>query len=116
MSVSTTYITTQPTISYLDEPSKRSKKNELNPHKNACEKFCTCDSTAERCPTNCSEFGDTFILDREFGGSHRSFSFYSCICFPVTLPTNTLFCGTCTLYNVSRNHCAKNKESKNYLC
>ena len=107
-----TNITTQPVISHLDEP----KKTDLNPHKNSCEKFCTCNSTAKRCPTNCGEFGDHFILDREFGGSYRSFSFWSCICFPVSLIRNSMYFGPCTVYNVCRNMCAQNSDSKNYLC
>jgi hypothetical protein len=105
-------IKNEPVISYLDEP----KNENINPHKNSCEKCCTCNSTADRCPVNCSEFGDLFILDREFGGSYRSFSFCSLICLPVTLPTNSLLCGPCALYNIFRNKCANNSDSINYLC
>ena len=107
-----TIISKQPVISHLDEP----KKTDINPHKNSCEKFCTCNSTANRYPINCQEFGNTFMLDRNFYNDAREFSCYSFLCFPVTLPTNSLLCGPCALYNVCRNKCANNSESKNYLC
>jgi hypothetical protein len=105
-------ITTQPIISHIDEP----KKKNINSHKNSCEKCCTCNSTADRCPINCTEFGNLFMLDREFYSNKREFNICSCICFPVTITANSLFCGPCTIYNVCRNKCANNSKSKNYLC
>ncbi len=114
----TTPITTQPVVSYLDESSKKKIVNDINPHKNSCEKCITCNSTADRCPINCYEFGRTFVLDedRPAGGSYATFSFYSCCCLPVTIPLNSLFCGPCTIYNLLRNKCDDNKDDKNYLC
>lgn len=116
MNSSSNPITTQPVFSHQDKTYKKSC-TDINPHKNSCEKFCTCNSTAERCPVNCTEFGNQFKLyqDKSYNGS-RKFGLYSCCCFPVTLPVNTLFCGSCTLYNVCRNKCDNNKEDKNYLC
>ncbi len=104
-------IKTQPVISYLDEIKK-----DINPHKNSCEKCCTCDSTGERCPTTCQKFGDLFILDRDFNSDTPQFSCYSFLCLPATLFANSIFYGSCTIYNVCRNKCANNEKSKNYLC
>ncbi len=107
-------ITTQPVFSHQDQTSQI---NDLNPHKNACEKCVTCNSTKDRWPVNCREFENTFKLsdDNSYHGA-RNFSFWSCCCLPITLPMNTLLCGPCTLYNVCRNKCDNNEESKNYLC
>ena len=108
-------ITTQPIVSHLDTTkTTKSKINNINPHKNSCEKFCTCNSTGDRCPVNCQEFGKMFKLYEDNHG--REFGFYSCVCLPVTLPINTLMCGPCTLYNMCRNACDENKENKNYVC
>ena len=117
MNSSSKVITTQPIVSYLDkDKTYKSSKNEVNHHKNSCEKCVTCNSTSERCPVKCSEFGDLFKLYEDNVNGSKKCGLYSSCCFPVTLIFNTLFCGSCTLYNVSRNKCANNKESKNYLC
>ncbi len=114
MNTSSHIITAQPVISYLD---KSSKNTEINSHKNSCEKCLTCNSTAERYPINCSQFFNLFKLqdDTDISG-YRNFGLYSCCCFPVTLPLFTVLCGPCTLYNVCRNKCGNNEESKSYLC
>jgi hypothetical protein len=108
-------VTTQPEpiISYLD---KSSKDIEINSHKNGCEKWCTCNSTAERYPVNCSEFIDMFKLTDDHENGVKKFGLCSFICFPFTLPFNTIMCGPCALYNVMRNKCGNNEKSKNYLC
>ena len=110
-------ITTQPVFSHLDKPQPSKPPNTINSHKNSCEKCVTCNSTAEKCPTTCSEFSNHFILndDNDYDGN-RNFGLYSCCCFPVTLPVNILICGPCTIYNICRNKCDNNEESKNYLC
>lgn len=115
MNSSSKVITAQPVFSHLDKSSK--PQNTINSHKNSCEKCITCNSTAERCPTTCEQFGDLFKLrdDNTYNGQ-RQFGIYGCCCLPVTLPLNTLCCGSCTIYNVCRNKYANNKESKNYLC
>ncbi len=115
-SSSKTHISTQPIVSYLDKTSKKSNID-INPHKNSCEKFCTCNSTTDKCPVNCSEFGNTFKLyeDKSDNGT-KKFGFYSFCCLPVTIVSNTLLCGPCVLYNLCRNKCDNNKESKNYIC
>jgi hypothetical protein len=115
MNFSSKVITTQPVFSHLDKTSK--KLHTINSHKNSCEKCITCNSTAERCPTTCNEFGIMFMLyeDKADNGS-KQFGLYSYCCLPCTLTFNTLFCGSCVIYNVCRNKCANNKESKNYLC
>lgn len=107
-------ITTQPVFSHQD---KTSPVNNINSHKNSCEKFCTCNSTENRWPVNCDEFCDTFKLgDDNLSNGAKQFGFYSCCCLPFTLPLNSLLCGPCVLYNVCRNKCAHNEEDKNYLC
>lgn len=108
-------ITNQPIISYHDENLKQSA---INAHKNSCEKWCTCNSTAERYPLNCTEFGNMLVMDmdRDVGTSYTTFGCYSCCCLPITLPLSSLLCGPCTLYNIARNKCAHNTEDKNYLC
>lgn len=118
MNNSNNIISSQPIVSYLDKTTKQKNDININPHKNACEKCCTCNSTAERCPINCSEFIDTLVVDedREFGGSYKSFGMYSCCCLPVSLPTSLIFCGSCTLYNIARNKCDNNDPYKNYVC
>ena len=115
MNSSSKVITVQPVFSHLDKKSKF--PHTINSHKNSCEKCITCNSTAERCPTTCNEFGKMFMLyeDKAYNGA-KQFGLYSCCCLPFTLTFNTLFCGSCTLYNVCRNMCKNNKESKNYLC
>ena len=109
-------ITTQPVFSHQDKLDKQ-PNNDINSHKNSCEKCVSCDSNKQNCPTTCQEFGDHFKLgdDNSYNGN-RNFGFYSCCCFPVTLPVNTLICGPCTVYNICRNKCDNNEKSKNYLC
>jgi len=119
MNTSSKIIKIQPIVSYLDKDKdktyKSSKNIEINHHKNSCEKCITCNSTAERYPINCSEFFDTFKLYEDKGDNgSKQFGLYSCCCFPITLPFNTICCGSCTLYNISRNKC--NNTKKNYLC
>jgi hypothetical protein len=118
MNSSSNPITTQPVISYLDKSSKKKTEFDPNHHKNSCEKCITCNSTRERCPINCYKFGRTFVMDqdRPSGGSYATFGFYSFCCLPFTLIINSLFCGSCTIYNVLRNKCDHNKDDKNYLC
>ena len=85
----------------------------INSHKNNCEKCITCDSTGDMCPANCDDFCDRFNIN---GCDGNKDCFCSLMCFPTTLTINTLFCSSCTLYNICRNNCANNEESKNYLC
>ncbi len=114
MNKSSNFITNQPSYSNKDIISYLDKSTTNNTHKTKCEQFCTCNSTANRCPVNCKEYCNTFKLYEDSHG--HSFGLYSCLCFPVTLPVNTILCGPCTLYNISRNKCNNNTESKNYLC
>ena len=116
MNSSSKVITTQPIFSHLDKKSKK-PNTKFNLHKNSCEKCITCNSTEERCPVTCEEFGERFKIYDDHGDNGESqFGIFSLCCLPVTLTFNTIFCGSCTVYNVCRNKYANNKKSKNYLC
>jgi hypothetical protein len=118
MNSSSKVITAQPVISYMDKSSKKTQINsQINSHKNSCEKYVTCNSTAHRYPVSCDEFLDMFKLrdDNDYSGSNN-FGMYSCCCFPVTLPFISICCGPCALYNICRNKCNDYEENKSYLC
>ncbi len=104
-------ITTQPIYSHTDKTCNQ-VDSDTNSHKCLCEKTLTCNSTASRFYINCEEFFNSFYIS---DGVKKS-SCCSFICFPAVLVHNLVLCLPCTMYNISRNKCAKNKEDKSYLC